>query len=98
MDYGLEIYNDNETLLVGANSDLVALIASDIITLPADGSQVISIPGMRNTDQWSVFLFKADPNTAFLFGKYVKGTDQITLSNSNSSEPHTFRYLVMRSG
>lgn len=98
MDYGLEIYNDNETLLVGANSDLVALIASDIITLPAEGSQVISVPGMRNTDQWSVFLFRADPNTQFLFGNYAKGTDQITLSNSNSSAPHTFRYLILRSG
>lgn len=96
--YGLEIYNDDEVQLIGPNSDLVALVASDIITLPAQGSQVISIPGMRDTDQWSVFLFKADPNSLFLFGNYVKGTDQITLSNSNDSSPHTFRYLVIRSG
>jgi hypothetical protein len=98
MSYGLEVYNEDEVQLVGVNSDLCSLAASDVITIPASGSQVISIPGLRNTDQWSVFLFNANSSTVFTNTYYTINTDELVLTNGSSQSADTIRYLVIRSG
>ena len=64
-------------------------------------STVISVPGMLNTDEWSVFLSRQDVDSSNFLAEadYTKQTNQFTLSQDDKGLglTITYDYLVLTS-
>lgn len=97
MSYGLEVYNDNGSLIVGPNSDVTSLIAyDDGLTIAKGATLTVNIPSIRNTDQFVVYttqlLMQEAPSV-------TKGTGTVTFTNTSSFFPTSeFQYWVFRKG
>lgn len=99
--YGFQVWNAAGLSIVNTSDRFDRFVQQGTVTMVNTSSTVISVPGMLNTDEWSVFLSRQDVDSSNFLAEadYTKQTNQFTLSQDDKGLglTITYDYLVLTS-